>query len=274
MKPLEPDPWSPAARRESISRRAVREVAEAARKADWDLEDDPLVAASNMTAYFADTVLWLYVELAGWTECASAGRSRGERRKARRVAHSLAKALIECKQDRDRVEAVVAGSQSILLGAVEVPLRVVPGPLGYVRPDSSVLMYNTAKRMYFAGLLSERDKTVNRAYIQVNALRRLGLRLEDAGCVPPVARVRGGARRDRVADGRDGRGESKVCLVREEETEEEGGGTSVRVRGGAAHPAPVPAVRDGRASAARPRTRGGAEMPVEMEPVGDDGWEG
>lgn len=212
----------------------IKRVANQAREMGWEAPED-----FNIVKMYGDAAWMLYVELASWTARAEEGPTRGERRLARRLAFWIAATLRDMKQEPGRVAAVAGGETKLLLpsGLYDIPL---------IEPNSGALAYRVGMYRFLMALGAERMKTQKRALNLIRAVDRLGVRMEQLGIVPPIARVRAEATRPRATPASDARAdvgrEGSSVPERErdkDENEREGidsehraGGASERVREG------------------------------------------
>jgi hypothetical protein len=206
------------------SKELVRWTAKQALDLGWERPKD-----FNIVVAYGDTVWMLYQELAAWTRQSVSGRSRGDRRLARRLAHAVANGLRDLKQDAARIEAVEAGETKLLLvsGMFDIP---------EVEPDPTALAMRVAWHRFRMALGAEKLSTQTRAVLQIRALDRIGNRLDKYGILPPIARVRERAARPYAPRASDEREESvrEGSSVPDSEAEEGVEPSEARGEGGTA----------------------------------------
>lgn len=232
-------------RRELNGKELVRYVANQARALGWEEPEN-----FNVVNAYGDAVWMLYQELAAWTAKAKAGKTRGERRAARRIMHNVANTLKDMKQDPARIEAVLNGETKLLLvsGMFDIPV---------VEPDPTALVMRVAWHRFRMALGAERLSTHKRAVLAIRAFDRLGDAFGRFGIVPPIARVRERAARSYATRGPVVRGECRIEGSSVPESEVRGGVESSEARG-----------EDG---SARPSRSDGGERARNMFSEDDDG---
>lgn len=209
------------------SREVIKTTANQARKLGWEE-----VEHFNVVVAFGDAIWMLYQELAAWYKHTTAGKSRGDRRDARRIVHCLRNVLRDLGQDIERVDAVANGETKLLLvsGIQDIP---------EVKPDTMDLCMRLAWARFNMALGADQIGTTNRAALLIRAIDRLGRRFQAMDIVPPIARVREGAARPYAPPGRVVRpenGEQETRVEKETDRSEERT-SEARSRGGTARTA-------------------------------------
>jgi hypothetical protein len=212
----------------------IKRVANQAREMGWEAPED-----FHIVRFYGDAAWMLYVELAAWTARASGGPTRGERRLARRLAFWIAATLRDMKQEQGRIDAVASGETTLLLpsGLYDIPA---------IEPDAGALAYRVGMYRFLMALGAERLKTQRRALVLIRAVDRLGVRMEQLGILPPIARVRAEASRPRATPASDARadagreGSSVPERERDKDENERGRGESEHRADGASERAGAP----------------------------------